>query len=75
VTRTLTPLTLRIALLVLFLTGMANAQSPGYLTPSNTTGMPDYGSFITSQIDSINLQNGGLSLRIPLLSRKGRGFD
>jgi hypothetical protein len=51
------------------------AQGTGYLTNSNNTGMPDYGSFLTSNIDSVNLASGGISLRIPLISRKGRGFD
>ncbi len=53
----------------------ASAQTPGYLTNSNTTGMPEYGSFISSQIDRVNLANGGLSLNIPIVSRKGRGVD
>jgi RHS repeat-associated protein len=51
------------------------AQSPGYLTSSNETGFPEYGSFIVSQIDSVNLSNGGVSIRIPLFTRKGRGLD
>lgn len=37
--------------------------------------MPDYGSFISSNIDSVNLSNGGVSVRIPIISRKGRGVD
>jgi len=53
----------------------ALAQNSGYVTSSNETGFPDYGSFITSQIDSVNLSNGGLSIRIPIFSRKGRGID
>src|SRR5512142_2074975 len=51
------------------------AQAPGYVNSSNQTGTPDYGTFMHSDIDSINLQNGGVQIRIPLLSRKGRQFD
>ncbi|MGA7784832.1 MAG: RHS repeat-associated core domain-containing protein [Candidatus Acidiferrales bacterium] len=50
----------------------AQAQYPGYLTNSNDTGLPDYGSFISSKIDSVNLANGGLIIRIPLLTTKDR---
>ncbi len=51
---------------------VAHAQYPGYLTNSNDTGLPDYGSFISSKIDSVNLANGGLIIRIPLQTIKDR---
>jgi RHS repeat-associated protein len=68
-------LRLAIAFFVFVLLPAAWAQTPGYLTSSNETGFPDYGSFIVSQIDSVNLSNGGVSIRIPIVSRKGRGLD
>ncbi len=64
---------LTLALLVLLAAPVSFGQTPGYQTNSNDTGMPNYGSFITSKIDSVNLANGGVSIHLPLFSRKGRG--
>jgi RHS repeat-associated protein len=64
-----------IAILLVWLAPDASAQYPGYVTNNNDTGMPNYGSFISSEIDTVNLANGGLMLHIPILSRKGRGLD
>ena len=55
--------------------GACVAQNPGYVTASNNTGIPDAGTFMHSDIDSVNLQNGGLNVRIPFVSRKMRHFD
>jgi len=64
-----------ITLISLFFNLLSFAQSPGYLSQTNTTGTPDYGSFISSNIDQVNLANGGLTINIPLISRHYRGFD
>ena len=61
--------------LIFVLASAASAQHPGYLNGNNETGIPDYGSFIHTSIDSVNLQNGGVNIRLPFLSRKMRGFD
>jgi len=37
--------------------------------------MPDYGTFIHSEIDTVDLATGGLKIHIPFVSRKARGFD
>src|SRR5207237_49157 len=47
-------------------------QSP-YTTQANETGMPAHGSFLASDIDSVNLANGALHVRIPFYSGKMRG--
>src|SRR5258707_178836 len=60
---------------LLMVTSCAFAQGPGYLNSNNETGIPDYGTFIHTSIDSVNLQNGGVNIRLPLLSRKMRGFE
>jgi hypothetical protein len=49
------------------------AQNDGYLTNSNTRGLEATNPFQIGDIDSINLANGALSLRIPVFQRKGRG--
>jgi RHS repeat-associated protein len=53
----------------------AHAQYPGYFSNGDDTGFPSYGAFVSSSIDTVNLLNQGLILRIPFLSRKARGFD
>jgi hypothetical protein len=53
----------------------ARAQSDGYLTNQNTTGVVGFGSYQFGDIDNVNLQNGGVNLRIPLFTLKGRGLD
>ena len=63
------------AILVSGLAPSVHAQYPGYVTDSNDTGLPTYGSFISSQVDMVNLGTGGLSIRVPIVSRKGRGID
>jgi RHS repeat-associated protein len=62
-----------LAIFVLALAPAAHAQYPGYVTNSNDTGLPSYGSFISSSIDTVNLGNLGVSIRIPIVSSKGRG--
>jgi RHS repeat-associated protein len=54
------------------LASVVHAQYPGYLTNSNDTGLPSYGSYISSSIDTVNLANGGIILRIPLNTIKDR---
>jgi RHS repeat-associated protein len=66
---------LAFAVVALFALTPANAQYPGYVTNSDDTGMPSYGAFVSSSIDTVNLLNQGLILQIPLMSRKSRGFD
>jgi hypothetical protein len=51
------------------------AQVPDYITNSNLRGVVPFGSYQFGDIDSINLGNGALNLRIPLFSRRGRGLD
>ena len=57
---------LALAILAFGLAPAAHAQYPGYLTNSNDTGLPSYGSFISSNVDNVNLGNGGLTIRIPI---------
>ncbi len=64
---------LALAILAFGLAPAAHAQYPGYLTNSNDTGLPSYGSFISSNVDNVNLGNGGLTIRIPIDSNSGRG--
>src|SRR4051812_970948 len=52
------------------LTQLALAQ---YTNQSNETGMPSHGSFLVSDIDSVNLANGALHVQIPFYSGKMRG--
>jgi RHS repeat-associated protein len=64
-----------IALFAFMLAPAAHAQYPGYVSTNSDTGFPSYGAYVSSGIDTVNLMSGGLSLRIPILSRKGRGVD
>lgn len=64
-----------LAILTLGISIPAHAQYPGYLTNSDDTGFPNYGAFVSSSIDTVNLFNQNLILHIPILSRKGRGID
>jgi RHS repeat-associated protein len=66
-------LTFALAILSFVLTPDAHAQYPGYLTNSNDTGLPSYGSFISSNVDTVNLGTGGVTIRIPISSTTGRG--
>ncbi len=58
--------------LALILGSAANAQNPGY---QNNVGMQPYGSYIATDIDTVDLAHGGLKIHIPVVSRKARGFD
>ena len=64
---------LTFAILIFALAPAAHAQYPGYVTNSNDTGLPSYGSFISSSVDTVNLGTGGVSIRIPIASNTGRG--
>lgn len=61
-------------LLVLFLSTATKAQSPtdGSTPLGLTPGMPA-GSYALSDFDSVNLYNGNLGFRLPLLGIGGRG--
>jgi RHS repeat-associated protein len=63
-----------LAFFTIALVPAAHAQYPGYVSNSNDTGLPSYGSFISSKVDTVNLGTGGVSIRIPIVSRKGRGI-
>jgi len=53
----------------------AYGQSDGYLASSNTRGPAPLNTFMSADIDHINLANGALNLKIPLYSRQGRGLN
>jgi len=59
-------------LFMIFSNLSALAQNMGYVNQNNETGIPDYGSFIHTKIDSINLANGGVNIHLPLLTRVAR---
>jgi RHS repeat-associated protein len=48
------------------------AQSNGYQT---NVGITSYGSYISSNIDTVDLAHGGLKIQIPVVTRKGRAFE
>jgi len=50
------------------------AQSDGYLSPNNLHGIVSGNSYQFGSIDNINLGTGAINIRIPLLSRRGRGI-
>ena len=58
--------TLSLIIWGLFLTGFIHAQTP--LTARPDRGFGAKGGYQTTQIDSISLQNGGVSLSVPLAS-------
>jgi RHS repeat-associated protein len=60
---------------MLLLSTVTFAQSDGYVATSNGRGLAPENSFQVGDIDTINLANGALNLRIPLYSRKGRGMS
>lgn len=55
--------------------GRVSAQTDGFVNNSNLRGVVPFGTYQFGDIDSVNLATGGLDLRIPLVSRKGRGMD
>ena len=61
-----------IALAVAIFAVCTEAQSAGYLTSSDLTGVVPGNTYQFGAIDSINLGNGGVNLLIPLYSRPGR---
>jgi hypothetical protein len=70
------PFALPVLLVVsIFFASPARSQSDGYLTNQNTTGVVQFGSYHFGDFDSINLGNGGLNVKIPLITLKGRGID
>ncbi len=50
------------------------AQSDGYLSSNNLHGIVTGNTYQFGSIDDINLGTGAISIRIPLLSVKGRGL-
>jgi RHS repeat-associated protein len=62
------------AIISIFCT-VALGQSDGYVASSNTRGLAPLNTFLSSDIDHINLANGGVNIRIPLFSRPGRGLN
>jgi RHS repeat-associated protein len=62
------------AFVALFASG-SFAQSDGYVASSNTRGLAPLNTFLSSDIDHINLANGGVNIRIPLFLRPGRGVN
>jgi RHS repeat-associated protein len=63
------------AVFAFLLAPTARAQYPGYVTNSNDTGMPNYGSFVSTNIDHVNMANGDVNIVIPFVSLKGRGLN
>src|SRR5882724_1579468 len=63
---------LLLAALVAFFTPTVGAQSYGY---QNNSGIPSYGSYVSSEIDTVDLAHGGLKIQIPVVARKGRGWE
>lgn len=65
---------LLLPLLLLLMVSPLPAQSPPpYVNQSNENGLPAHGSFMSSDIDNVNLANGGLHVQIGLYSGKMRG--
>src|ERR1700694_361836 len=52
---------------------LAAQNPPPYVNQSNETGLPGHGSFMSSDIDNVNLASGGLHVQIGLYSGKMRG--
>src|SRR5207244_864683 len=59
---------------VAFLAVPLSAQTPpSYVNQSNETGLPAHGSFMSSDIDNVNLPSGALHVQIGLYAGKMRG--
>ena len=54
-------------------TPLAAQTPPPYVNQSNETGLPAHGSFMSSDIDNVNLANGALHVQIGLYAGKMRG--
>jgi hypothetical protein len=59
------------ALLLLLCCACCNA-SPQAVNSGNQTGLPVFGSFSGSQIDSVSLENGSLHIELPIVAVPGR---
>src|SRR6266851_2380141 len=44
-------------------------------TDLNATGVKPFGSVAGNDIEYVDLNNGGVNVRIPFLTKKGRGLD
>lgn len=59
--------------LLVFSAHGAHAQEPPTsVTDSNSTGAKPFGSYLGSEIDYVDLLNGGLNVKIPIPLRSGR---
>ncbi len=59
----------------LFLAALSSKTSIAQVTADTAQGQSPYGVYRVGDIDSVNVVNGNLSLRIPLLSYPQRGKD
>src|SRR6266852_3458441 len=53
----------------------AQDASPTSVNDQTAAGDRPFASFMSADIDQVQLNNGALDVRIPLLYRKGRGLD
>ena len=63
----------RLLMIFLFIAAFGLSMGFGQVDPNVEQGVHPFGSYDASKVDTINLQNGGLGVKIPLFSYPERG--